>query len=824
MAQLQKIELATVGPLRLVGKFCQWRLEVPGLLLSPIGKEEPTSSSQGGGARSSKAARRYEYALCFSMSAKRIEFQIVSDTLGFEWRVFPLKGHEGLVRNLKAIDAAVGGRDDGHGQNFLITEDSATIVTIYVTLLSEADTRATIRYDLKTAAGKAPRVGIGGEKVTYLSGDSTPSGTPPASKPGVVTPASLLNEEARQERLRKRNGADPWRAQPPTRPVGPFGEYVVVYRKVVERKRPSVRSEMLEVYDEGALVRGTPWEVEGLPWLQLHGAGWVLRDGASLGLGQLLAPHGEAVRLEFPGPDRFTFGVSMSAYQVEGSWRREGRGPSIWDDFSHSEGSTANGDTGDVACDHYRRYPEDIALMAKMGVQAYRLSLSWSRILPDGRGRVNERALDFYERLVDVLVERGITPWVTLYHWDLPSALEREYNGWLDQKGAIVRDFGAYARLVFERLGDRVKHWVTINEPWCAAVLGYCTGVHAPGRSALPQREPYLAAHNMLRCHAEAARIYRKLPARTGGGQLGLALNTEWREPCEVSSQSDAVASQRAMDYQLGWFADPIWFGDYPMSMRLTLGDRLPKFTPDEVALLHGSCDFFGLNYYTAQMVAGPKRAARAAEDGGSQAHSETNFWSGTPGPGGYFDDLNVKTFSDPDWLRTEMSWGVVPWGLRKTLEYVHARYQPSRGIVVTENGAALEEEEPADGARRAAALAALAADSAAGGDDGAAVMPPPSEPGHQDAERVRYLRAHLAAVHDACAAGADVRGYFVWSLLDNFEWSEGFRRRFGLVHVDFGTQLRTPKASAAWYAGVILRRSLVAPGPAEFYPGVVRH
>lgn len=356
---------------------------------------------------------------------------------------------------------------------------------------------------------------------------------------------------------------------------------------------------------------------------------------------------------------------------------------------------------------------------------AYRLSLSWSRLLPKGRGEVNEDGLRFYNAVINALIERGITPWVTLYHWDLPSQLEQNYNGWLGPKEKIVEDFGNFAKLAFVEFGDRVKHWVTINEPWCAAVLGYCTGVHAPGRKVNPATEPYVAAHNMLLCHAEAARIYRELDNTLNNGQLGMALNAEWREPCEPQSKRDVAACQRSMDWQLGWFADPVHFGDYPHSMRQTLKSRLPSFTLKERNLLKGSCDFFGINYYTTTLGVGPRRGL--VDDASNTADclpTETNLCA-EPGPGGYFDDVNVNTPADPNWVKTDMGWSIVPWGLRKLLGFIHKRYHPKAGIVITENGAALEPKHRPQTARtgkcgsistwntREEGLAALVADCA---------------------------------------------------------------------------------------------------------------
>lgn len=622
-------------------------------------------------------------------------------------------------------------------------------------------------------------------------------------------------------------------------PVGQFAEYSVCAHAVLERQGPSISSPIRGACRKNTEVNGIPWRINGLPWLQLHGGGWMLMDGSLMGFGKMVRQKPSSPPRFLAFPKQFTFGAATAAYQVEGAVDVDGRCKSVWDAFSHTSGKTSQGDTGDVACGHYHLFKKDVALMARLGLKSYRLSLSWPRIITSTTGVINQAGVAHYDALINCLLKHGIEPWVTLFHWDTPMFCEREYGAWLGPVDQILFDFGTFARMCFQFFGDRVKRWITINEPWCVAVLGYGTGVHAPGRTEAPAEEPYRVAHNLLLAHAEAVRIYRDLPTDFGGGQIGMALNAEWREPCEPGSTLDMIACKRAMDFQLGWFADPVGYGDYPESMRKTLGSRLPRFTYEEKQLLAGSCDFFGLNYYTTQMVRGMHESK-----GPSASH---------------FDDVGVRTFADPDWAQTEMGWSIVPWGLRKMLNYIGTRYKPVKGIIIMENGAALE---PAGSSRDSAplaaggvppknwhlhatscpppdpvlrnrwdedgewqgvcspeSLAALAADgiSPTGGDGARSGMP-------ADCDRVRYLRAHLTAVHDALVEDrVDVRGYFVWSFMDNFEWAEGYQKRFGLVHIDYKTLARTPKISAVWYAKIMRQCGLNAPCPIELYPGVQR-
>ena len=461
-------------------------------------------------------------------------------------------------------------------------------------------------------------------------------------------------------------------------------------------------------------------------------------------------------------PDDFVWGSATSAYQIEGAWREGGKGLSVWDTFSHTPGKTANGETGDVACDHYHRFREDVALMAEMGLKAYRFSISWTRIQPTGQGPANLDGLRFYSELIDELLAHGITPYVTLHHWDLPLILQQEHDGWLSPLMADI--FSNYARICFEHFGDRVRHWITLNEPWVTAIVGYGEGVFAPGRVSTD--EPYVAAHEMLRAHAAAVHVYRSEFQSAQGGVIGMANNCDWREPATGTPQ-DQAAAQRALEFYLGWFADPIYYGSYPTAMRVRLGDRLPTFTAEDRGRLRGSCDFFGLNHYTTHLV--------SHVNGGGASDPASNT--------GILSDQDIALTIDPAWEVTAMGWPIVPDGCRKLLQWIDARYD-GPPVLITENGCAFD-DRVVDGAI-------------------------------DDAERIRYAQGYLQAAHRALEAGVDLCGYFLWSFLDNFEWASGYDKRFGLHHVDFETLARTPKSSAAWYRDVIARNGLAVSSDGE--------
>jgi beta-glucosidase len=437
-------------------------------------------------------------------------------------------------------------------------------------------------------------------------------------------------------------------------------------------------------------------------------------------------------------PPGFAWGAATASYQIEGSTRADGRGASIWDTFSHTAGRTANGETGDVACDHYRRWREDVDLIADLGLRAYRFSVAWPRVQPDADARVNERGLDFYERLVDALLERGIEPYVTLYHWDLPHALE-ELGGWRNRE--IVGRFAEYASIVGRRLGDRVRHWLTLNEPQVFSVVGHAQGRHAPGLR--DWRAALRVAHHAHLAHGAAADALRREMA---DARIGLALNLVRYEPASDDPE-DVAAADRVDGTSNRWFLDPLFGRGYPADVAAMFGDLLEGLDLDAVGSLKVP-DLLGVNYYTRELV-------RPAADESDPARA---------------------AIVRPDLPRTTMGWEPYPDGLRLTLERLHHEYAPA-SIMITENGAAYSDAVAADGAVA-------------------------------DPDRTAYLASHVAAVADARDAGVPVDGYFVWSLLDNYEWAEGYAQRFGIVRVDFETQRRTIKQSGRWY------RDLLAAAP----------
>jgi beta-glucosidase len=464
-----------------------------------------------------------------------------------------------------------------------------------------------------------------------------------------------------------------------------------------------------------------------------------------------VAAHAPQAELAFPAG--FVWGAATAAYQIEGAVLDGGRGRSIWDTFSHTPGRTHNGDTGDVACDHYHRYPEDVALMGRLGVRAYRFSVAWPRIQPDGAGPANPAGLDFYDRLVDELIGHGIDPIVTLYHWDLPQALE-DRGGWGSRETA--HRFARYAELVHARVGDRVRTWITLNEPWCAAFLGYAAGVHAPGRT--DPAAAFAAAHHLLLGHGEAVPALRAAGAET----LGLTLNPAAVRPADPDAQGDLAAVRLIDGLQNRIFLDPVFGRGYPADV-LAVARRfgpLDWLRDGDEQTIAAPLDLLGINYYFPAVV---------------QARPGEREPAAAPYPGS--EEIG---FVRPPGPVTEMGWVIEPAGLTWLLERL-ARDYPAVPILITENGAAFDDRL-----------------------DGAVARVP-------DPRRVAYLDGHLRAVHAAIARGVDVRGYLVWSLLDNFEWAEGYRKRFGVIYVDYSSQARVPKDSAWWYRDVIARGGLTA-------------
>jgi beta-glucosidase len=478
------------------------------------------------------------------------------------------------------------------------------------------------------------------------------------------------------------------------------------------------------------------------------------------------ADHPPARRSSHRGltfPPGFLWGAATAAYQIEGAATEGGRTPSIWDTFAHTPGRVAGGDTGDVADDHYHRFRSDIALMAELGLPSYRFSVSWPRITPqvtaDRLGPVSGAGVGFYSELVDTLLAAGIAPSVTLYHWDLPQALE-DAGGWAARRTA--ERFGEYAEVVAAALGDRVPLFITLNEPWCSAYLGYAAGVHAPGRT---EDDAALAAvHHLNLAHGlAAAAVRRAAPA----SQVAITLNLAWVRP-ETDSAADAEAARRVDGLQNRMFLDPLLRGRYPADVLAdTAGVTDWSFVrPGDLEVISAPLDVLGINYYCPTPVRHWTRE-RPREHADGHGDGAADPWIAC-------EDVE---FPHRDGPRTDMGWSIDPRGMTELLLRV-ARDQPGLQLMVTENGAAFPDVVGEDGRVR-------------------------------DPERVEYLRSHLAAVHAAIDAGAPVTGYYVWSLLDNFEWAWGYAKRFGIVHIDYDTQARTPKDSALFYAGVIRGNAL---------------
>lgn len=436
-----------------------------------------------------------------------------------------------------------------------------------------------------------------------------------------------------------------------------------------------------------------------------------------------------------PFPPEFLWGAATAAYQIEGSPLADGAGASIWQRFSHDPRlMAAKGDTGDVACDHYNRWKEDVALMKRLGLKAYRFSVAWGRVLPEGTGRVNQAGLDFYERLVDELLANDIEPMVTLYHWDLPAALD-DKGGWLNRDSADW--FADYGRVLFQRLDGRVKKWVTLNEPWVVTDGGYLHGALAPGHRNM--FEAPIASHNLMRAHGAAVKAYRE----TSSHEIGLVVNIEPKYAAS-SSPEDEAARARAEAYMNRQYLDPAILGRYPAELAEIFGEAWPDWPAEDFDLIRQKLDFLGVNYYTRNVT-----------------RADDTFL------------LKAGPVEQKNASHTTTGWEVFPQGLTDMLVWVKDTYGEVP-LYITENGAAFYD-------------------------------PPKTIDGRiDDPLRVDYLKTHIAAVGEAIRKGVDVRGYMLWSLLDNLEWSLGYSKRFGMVHVDFETQVRTPKASAHFYSDVI--------------------
>ncbi len=436
-------------------------------------------------------------------------------------------------------------------------------------------------------------------------------------------------------------------------------------------------------------------------------------------------------------PDGFLWGAATASYQIEGAALEDGRGECIWTRFSHTPGKVVNGDTGDVADDHYHRYPQDVALMKELGLKAYRYSISWPRVIPLGTGAINPLGLDFYDRLTDEILKAGVQPWVTLYHWDLPQALE-DKGGWTNPD--IVGWFSEYTELITKRLGDRVKHWITLNEPWCSASLGYLYGNHAPGLQ--DPKKAFAAAHYLLRSHGAAMKIIRR---NVPDAKAGITVNLAPHMPA-TNHPDDVRVALRGDGFQNRWYLDPVFKGQYPPDIveEVMAQGGLAGIDLNEVREAQQPADFLGINYYMRQVV---------AHVPGKPDESQTAF--------------------PPDAQFTDMGWEVNGAAMADLLVRVQREYNP-KAIYITENGAAYPEPETV------------------------------SEAVLEDPSRVAFLKEYFTAAQDAIKRGAKLEGYFVWSFLDNFEWAFGYTKRFGIVHVDYKTQKRTPKRSALYLKDII--------------------
>ena len=445
-------------------------------------------------------------------------------------------------------------------------------------------------------------------------------------------------------------------------------------------------------------------------------------------------------------PDGFTWGAGTSAYQVEGGVREDGRGESMWDRFAHTPGRVANDENADVTSDHYHRWREDVDLIGELGLSAYRFSIAWPRVQPDGRGLPNAAGVAWYDRLIDALLERGVEPCPTLYHWDLPQTLD-DAGGWLSRDTAVR--LGEFAAICFDRFGDRVRTWFTVNEPWVAATLGYRLGIHAPGHRDLG--EAVAASHHLLLAHAAAVEAFR---ASGRAGRIGIVLSLSPTEPL-TDSEADRVAAVGSEGYTNRWFLEPVLQGRYPGDM-LDLFERLTgpltAIRADDAARIGTPSDFLGINYYARRVI------ATGVADGGLP-------WTVQP--------------ASPDVPRTDTGWEITPWSLTELLVGLQEMVG-ERPILITENGSVFLDAPGPDGRTH-------------------------------DTGRTAFLRAHLAAIHRALERGVRVEGYFHWSLLDNFEWAEGFRSRFGLVHVDYPSGRRLVKESGRAYAAIIAANGFAA-------------
>ncbi|PIN20634.1 Beta-glucosidase, lactase phlorizinhydrolase [Handroanthus impetiginosus] len=494
-------------------------------------------------------------------------------------------------------------------------------------------------------------------------------------------------------------------------------------------------------------------------------------------------------------PEDFIFGSGTSAFQVEGAAAVDGKGPSVWDDFTlRIPTRIQDGSNGNVAADMYNRYTEDIKAMKKMGFDVYRFSISWPRILPGGRcsAGINKQGIDYYNDLINTIIAHGMKPYVTLFHWDLPHILEREYDGFLSKK--IVNDFREYAEVCFWEFGDRVKFWTTINEPWTVTVNGYVRGTFPPSKASVPPervlkklpahrsiqhqsatvptarsysdikydksdpaRDAYTVARNLLLAHAAVVQLYRRKFQGHQGGQIGIVLNSHWFVPLDENSDEDKAAARRAADFMLGWFLEPVLYGTYPQNMiDFVPAENLTPFSQQESHLLRGSTDYIGLNFYTALFASQDTNP----EGVGYDAHAKIEYSF-------YRDGVPIGGTTGSTWLH------VCPWAMYDHLVFLKQTYEDAPPIYITENGMSDMSDST------------LTAKEAS-----------------RDFTRVKYLQDHLANILQAMKdVEVNVKGYVVWTWCDNFEWAEGYMSRFGIMYIDFiNHQTRYPKDSAVWF------------------------
>ncbi|CAG5957951.1 lactase-like protein isoform 3-T3 [Menidia menidia] len=461
-------------------------------------------------------------------------------------------------------------------------------------------------------------------------------------------------------------------------------------------------------------------------------------------------------------PAGFSWGAGSSAYQTEGAWDKDGKGLSIWDVFSHKKGKILLNETGDSSCEGYYKIKDDVSLIKELKLNHYRFSISWPRLIPTGikSDHINEKGIQYYDQLIDHLLENKITPIVTLYHWDLPQVLQEKYGGW--QNISMVNHFNEFANLCFERFGNRIKYWITFNNPWSVAVEGYETGEHAPGLK-LRGMGAYRAAHNIIKAHAKVWHTYDTQWRGKQKGMVGISLSGDWGEPVDISNQKDIEAAERYVQFYLGWFATPIFHGDYPQVMKDFVGrksaqqglgtSRLPTFSPQEKSYIKGTCDFLGIGHFTTRYI--------------TQKNNPSDRSSSS-----YFTDRDLAELVDPRWPDPGSEWLYsVPWGFRRLLNFVKTQYGNPM-IYVTENG----------------------------------VSEKMSCTELCDEWRIQYFKEYINEMLKAIKDGVNVKGYTAWSLLDKFEWDEGYSERFGLYYVDFRNRNkpRYPKASVQFYKRVI--------------------